>query len=672
MAENQTISSYGLLNDIRDTINETGTTNVYDNATRLDQTTSYWDFSSVVNLTFNESLHSNHSTADHTTLEIVLISLVAGALSLFTMSGNLFVIVAFKLDKQLQIISNYFLLSLAVADFTIGLVSMPLYTLYLLMGYWPLGPVLCDLWLSLDYTMSNASVANLLVICFDRYFSVTRPLTYRANRTPRKVGIMLTCAWVISALLWTPWIFGWPYIEGQRTVPDHECYIQFLRTNTAITITTALAAFYIPVTIMTILYFIIYRETEKRQKRIPMLQGTEYMQESNKSRGSSTDEDTSITVRRGGDISPEHDDMYDLNDAQNRESRFCGLCSCCKFVDRDYEPPEDSSSSDPPASPTTNIRASDPNNQVTFRGSVRNMNKRYSWVGRSSRPKSNGTIYSLGLTLPMKGVNSATKTSPVLSPMTDVSILESNHSNLSAATGSVLNESDIMRDDSSDAMYTIMIKLPRDNSESPKVKPSIKLYHETANSADEQEALMPSTKSFFEDSDLEEIPELRLHESSFIKYGEPSTVRNNSDVYESVSSSTESLQNAQTNTTRYSFSNKATLPPPCGTPALGRRTRSFDAIKSASQAKLALRVVNKVKTQRVRRKRQERRQDRKAAKTLSAILFAFIVTWTPYNIFAIVEAYCEGCINPTLYAFGKYTITSITQTPLTRIIRLYR
>jgi hypothetical protein len=87
--------------------------------------------------------------------------------------------VSFKIDKQLQTISNYFLFSLAVADFLIGTIGMPLSTVYLLVGHWPFGARICDAWLAIDYLTSNASVLNLLMISFDRYFSVTRPLTYR-------------------------------------------------------------------------------------------------------------------------------------------------------------------------------------------------------------------------------------------------------------------------------------------------------------------------------------------------------------------------------------------------------------------------------------------------------------------------------------------------------------
>jgi hypothetical protein len=60
-------------------------------------------------------------------LEIISVSIVVALLAAFTIGGNLLVIIAFRIDKQLQTITNYFLLSLAVADLAIGIISMPKY-----------------------------------------------------------------------------------------------------------------------------------------------------------------------------------------------------------------------------------------------------------------------------------------------------------------------------------------------------------------------------------------------------------------------------------------------------------------------------------------------------------------------------------------------------------------
>lgn len=55
------------------------------------------------------------------------------------------------------------------------------------------------------------------------------------------------------------------------------------------------------------------------------------------------------------------------------------------------------------------------------------------------------------------------------------------------------------------------------------------------------------------------------------------------------------------------------------------------------------------------RKKLEKKQDQKAAKTLSAILFAFIFTWTPYNINVVVNTFCDNCLDTfeIWQAFGK-------------------
>uniref|UniRef100_A0A3B3ZX79 Muscarinic acetylcholine receptor n=1 Tax=Periophthalmus magnuspinnatus TaxID=409849 RepID=A0A3B3ZX79_9GOBI len=214
------------------------------------------DNSSSANRLWNNTTQLPNMSTDildplggHQLWQVVLIVLVTGMLSLVTIIGNILVVVSFKVNRQLKTVNNYFLLSLAVADLIIGVISMNVYTAFLVMGYWAMGNWACDLWLAIDYVASNASVMNLLVISFDRYFSITRPLTYRAKRTTKRAGIMIGLAWFVSLVLWAPAILLWQFFEGERTVPSHECYIQFLSEPT-ITFCTAMAAFYLPVTIM--------------------------------------------------------------------------------------------------------------------------------------------------------------------------------------------------------------------------------------------------------------------------------------------------------------------------------------------------------------------------------------------------------------------------------------
>lgn len=233
---------------------------------------------SLINSTVNNSSMDLHLVT-HSLWEVISIATVSAIVSLITIVGNVLVMLSFKVNSQLKTVNNYYLLSLAVADLIIGVFSMNLYTSYILMGYWALGNIACDLWLAVDYVASNASVMNLLVISFDRYFSITRPLTYRAKRTPKRAGIMIGLAWLVSLILWAPPILCWQYFVGKRTVPERQCQIQFF-SEPVITFGTAIAAFYIPVSVMTILYCRIYKETEKRTKDLAELQGINYPSDS--------------------------------------------------------------------------------------------------------------------------------------------------------------------------------------------------------------------------------------------------------------------------------------------------------------------------------------------------------------------------------------------------------
>lgn len=607
---------------------------------------------SVTSHVFNESNVTvsvmNEAEVDkppYSIFEMILIAIVAGLLSIVTVIGNIMVMISFKMDKQLQTISNYFLLSLAVADFSIGLISMPLFTMYLLIGTWPLGDFVCDSWLAFDYLNSNASVLNLLIISFDRYFSVTRPLTYRALRTTRRAAFMIASAWVISLMLWPPWIYAWPYIEGRRTVKKNQCYIQFLETNSYVTFGTALAAFYVPVTVMCFLYWRIWRETKQRQKDLTHLQAGK-KEDSRKSTSSDDPPEPEEVTRKTEECKRFRTDSCILEDPttettyvptslcvetskylpKHKESKRLKITELLRAwcrIDREGDPQEEESTSHEspvttPASLETPMQPCSRTASMSFR-----IDHRIPLQSQAIVTASTSSQKTNDQAIPMTERNGQRRfepnvpewkrqmtsltprpvITPVVPPTVPAQIASTSTLAMRSrapAPASVPSQSPIY---SPDSVYTILIRLP------PK---SASIEGEGESQA--------SIKMIMEDEEA------------------------NADAIEVIPEGDSENKNALESGTADSL--------------LRAADSAVDAIRLPLNTKLVHKQVAKHRAPKKKRKQQERKQEMKAAKTLSAILFAFTVTWTPYNVLVLYKTLsnCEDddCITPGLWNFAYY------------------
>ncbi|XP_018599047.1 trace amine-associated receptor 1-like [Scleropages formosus] len=182
---------------------------------------------------------SNKSCPKHAYSVVVRAPLyiLLGAVIIVTVFGNLLVIIAIVHLKQLHTPTNYLVLSLAMADFLVGVVIMPPSMVRSLETCWYLG--------------------NL----FYRYYAVCNPLQYQTRITTSAVVTMIMISWILSAVFGFGMIFLQLNILGLEDIYYQQFYCEggcFVIQSKIASSVSSVLSFYNPGFIILSIYLKIF------------------------------------------------------------------------------------------------------------------------------------------------------------------------------------------------------------------------------------------------------------------------------------------------------------------------------------------------------------------------------------------------------------------------------
>ncbi|KAG8440929.1 hypothetical protein GDO86_006604 [Hymenochirus boettgeri] len=263
-----------------------------------------------------------------------VIAAIITFLILFTIFGNVLVIIAVLTSRSLKAPQNLFLVSLAAADILVATLIIPFSLANELMGYWYFGNIWCEMYLALDVLFCTSSIVHLCAISLDRYWSVSQAIEYNSKRTPKRIKRVIFIVWTIAALISLPPLI---YKKKDQQNVKPQCK---LNEEPWYILSSSICSFFAPCLIMILVYLRIYLIAKRTNRKSTITTPQELNDQSREPLGQHLHEDNlkhtnghetlimdTVATVKGVMLVPSRSKETDMSSAKkkshiNREKRF--------------------------------------------------------------------------------------------------------------------------------------------------------------------------------------------------------------------------------------------------------------------------------------------------------------------------------------------------------------
>ncbi|KAM3584900.1 uncharacterized protein V6R79_002071 [Siganus canaliculatus] len=180
--------------------------------------------------------------------------------------GNFLVCLAVACNRKLRTATNYFLVSLAVADILVGLVAIPCAVLTDL-GLPHHNLPLCLLLVCMMIVLTQSSILSMLAIAAERYLAILLPFQYQRIMTPRNAKLVLLVTWCLAAVSGSV-----PLMDFQKQPANSDyCIFTCVVDMSYIVYFNFFCWFLAPLVVMFIIYGRIFLTVRRQVKRITVV-----------------------------------------------------------------------------------------------------------------------------------------------------------------------------------------------------------------------------------------------------------------------------------------------------------------------------------------------------------------------------------------------------------------